>query len=171
MRYLNGGIPTPSEVITHNILPNFLKSYARGDGYGVWAAEERTTSEFVGWFSFHPTDDTRPGDVALGYRLRRSAWGKGYATEGARALIRQGFTEQGTQRVIATTYQDNLASRRVLEKAGLRLTRRYHLTLGDLAAETDTFVPGNKIWDGDDMEYTLTRAEWERQALTERSVR
>lgn len=171
MRYLNGGIPTPRDVITRNILPDFLKSYARRDGYGVWAAEERATGEFIGWFGFQSTDDARPGEIALGYRLRRSAWGKGYATEGARALIRQGFTELGAQRIIARTYQDNLASRRVLEKAGLRLTRCYRLAPDDLAAEADTYVPGDAVWDGDDVEYSLTRTKWEREATDERSAR
>jgi RimJ/RimL family protein N-acetyltransferase len=56
--------------------------------------------------------------VELGYRLRRQAWGRGYATEGSRALIRNGFTELGVRRVFATTMAVNLGSRRVLEKAG-----------------------------------------------------
>jgi hypothetical protein len=54
--------------------------------------------------------------VALGYRLRRSAWGHGYATEGARALVRRAFTELGVGRVVATTMAVNVRSRRVLEK-------------------------------------------------------
>jgi len=46
------------------------------------------------------------------------AWGKGYATEGSRALIRKGFTELGVQRVVAEAMAVNVASRRVMEKAG-----------------------------------------------------
>ena len=53
----------------------------------------------------------------LGYRLRKSAWGKGYATEGSRALIRKGFTEYGVQRVVAAAMAVNQASRRVMGKA------------------------------------------------------
>lgn len=167
MRYLTGGAATPRETIARRILPGFITASARGDGYGVWAAESRATGEFVGWFSFRPADETaRPGEISLGYRLRRAAWGQGYATEGARALIRQGFRELGAQRVVATTYQDNLASRRVLEKAGLRLVRRFRLTPADLAA-SDTFVPCGEVWDGDDLEYVITREEWARQMAAE----
>ena len=66
-------------------------------------------------------EDGVPGEVDLGYRLRKSAWGKGYATEGSRALIRKGFTEFGVQRVVAQAMAVNQASRRVMEKAGLTL--------------------------------------------------
>lgn len=46
-------------------------------------------------FKFHPRRGGPPGEIVLGFRLRRSAWGQGYATEGSRALIRKGFTELG----------------------------------------------------------------------------
>jgi RimJ/RimL family protein N-acetyltransferase len=95
--------------------------------------------------------------------MRRAAWGRGYATEGARALIHRGFSELGVQRVVATTYQDNLASRRVMEKVGMRLVRSYRLTPEDLLA-ADTFDGASQdMWDGDDVEYALERADWERQ--------
>ncbi len=57
--------------------------------------------------------------------MRKSAWGKGYATEGSRALIRKGFTESGVQRVTAEAMAANTASRRVMEKAGLTLVRTF----------------------------------------------
>jgi RimJ/RimL family protein N-acetyltransferase len=163
MRYLNGGEPTPRAVIEREVLPRFIASSRAGDGYGVWAAIERATGVFVGWFALRPHEDGAVGEVSLGYRLRRSVWGKGYATEGARALIRQGFTALGAQRVVATTYQDNLASRRVMEKAGLTLARTFRMTPDQVAAEVDTFVAAGELWDGDDVEYALDRAEWERQ--------
>ena len=170
MRFLTGGTPTPREVIQNDILPAFLRSYERLPGFGVWAAIEKASGEFLGWFSFQPKDAARPNDVALGYRLRRAVWGRGYATEGARALIRKGFTELGVQRVFATTYQDNLASRRVMEKAGLRLVRTYHITLADLLATGTFYVTSENLWDGDDVEYALLKADWEQQeeALGER---
>jgi RimJ/RimL family protein N-acetyltransferase len=164
MRYLNGGTPTPHAVIEREVLPRFIASSQADDGYGVWAAIERETGAFVGWFAFRPHEDGAVGEVSLGYRLRRSVWGKGYATEGARALIRQGFTALGAQRVVATTYQDNLASRRVMEKAGLSLARTFRMTPDQLIAEGDTFVSAGEPWDGDDVEYALDRDEWERQA-------
>ena len=163
MRYLTGGAPTPRDVIEREILPRFLRSYEQGDGYGVWAVIERATGDFLGWLSFQRQVGGVPGSVSLGYRLRRSAWGKGYAAEGARALIRKGFAELGARRIVATTYQDNLASRRVMEKVGMTLAHVYHLTPADLAAESDTFVSSGELWDGADVEYELLRADWERQ--------
>jgi RimJ/RimL family protein N-acetyltransferase len=161
MRFLNGGIPTPREMVEQRILPAFLGEYARSGGFGVWAAIEKASGEFVGWFAFHPPEGGNRADVTLGYRLRRSAWGRGYATEGARALIREGFAELGVRRVTATTYQDNLASRRVMEKLGMKLVRRYRLTAEDLANETHHVTDPENLWAGDDLEYALLASDWE----------
>jgi RimJ/RimL family protein N-acetyltransferase len=166
MRFLTGGAPTPRDMIEREILPRFLRSYDRDDGYGVWAAIARSTGEFLGWFGLRPHEGGGPGEVALGYRLRRSAWGQGYATEGALALIRKGFAKLGARRVVATTYQDNLASRRVMEKAGMTLVRTYRLTREDLAAAGTFDATSQDLWDGDDVEYALEKADWERQEAT-----
>ncbi len=158
MRFLTGGTPTPREVIQQTILPAFLRSYERHAGFGIWAAIEKGSQDFLGWFSFRPPEGEGPENVELGYRLRQAAWGKGYATEGARALIRKGFTELGVQRVYATTYQDNLASRRVMEKVGMKLVRTYRLTPADLLATDTVHVTSQDLWDGDDVEYALEYA-------------
>ena len=63
-------------------------------------------------------------DIELGYRLRKASWGKGYATEGSKALILKGFSELGTQRVVAVALAANVASVRVMEKVGLKLEKR-----------------------------------------------
>jgi len=162
MRFLTGGTPTPRDVIENEILPRFLRLYEHFAGYGYWAAIEKATGAFLGWFSLAPPEGSSP-DVELGYRLRTSAWGKGYATEGARALIRKGFTELGVQRVLATTYQDNLASRRVMQKAGMRLVRTYRLTPEDLVAEGTFHSTSQDLWDGDEVEYALEKGDWEQQ--------
>ena len=162
MRFLNGGVPTPRDVVQSRILPGFLHSYERFPGFGVWAAIGRASGDFLGWLSLRPPEGGTPADVALGYRLRRKVWGQGFAAEGARALIHQAFTGLGTHRVFATTYEHNLASRRVLEKAGLRLVRRYRLTYTELA-KTNTFdVVGQDVWEGDEVEYELLKPDWER---------
>ena len=153
MRYVTGGIPTSREEIQNEFLPAFLDYYQRYEGYGFWAAIEKATGEFLGWFHFRPPPDAAPGEVELGYRLRKSAWGKGYATEGSRALIRKGFTELGVQRVVAETMAVNQASRRVMEKAGLKLVRTFH-------------QPWPYPIDGDEfggVEYALDRAGWQQQ--------
>ncbi len=161
MRFLNGGIPTPRSVIEHTLLPAILRAYESEGPSGTWAALERTEGAFLGWFSLRAESVEHPERVSLGYRLRRAAWGQGYATEGAQALIRKCFTELGVERVSATTYQDNLASRHVMEKVGLKLARTYRLVQEDLAASA-SYVAAGDLWDGDDLEYALLRTEWER---------
>ena len=153
MQFITGGRPTSRREVEEEILPAFLEYYERGDRFGFWAAVERSGGEFVGWFHFRPETDDEPDQVELGYRLRRSAWGKGYATEGSRALIEKGFVELGVERVYASTMVVNVASRRVLEKSGLRYVRTFH-------------QPWPYPIDGDehgDVEYALLRSEWEAE--------
>lgn len=162
MRFLNGGVPTPRDVIQSQVLPGFLRSYDRVPGFGVWAAIEKASGDFLGWLSLRPPEGGTADNVALGYRLRRAAWGRGVATEGACALIRKAFTELGVRRIFATTYEHNVPSRRVLEKAGLTLVRSYRLSPAELAA-TDTFDgAAQDVWEGDEVEYALLKADWER---------
>jgi RimJ/RimL family protein N-acetyltransferase len=153
MRYINGGRPTPREEIENDFLPAFLDYYRRFTGYGFWAVIEKSTGDFLGWFHFRPKPDGSPDEPELGYRLRKSAWGKGYGTEGSRALIRKGFTELGVRRVYAQAMVVNLGSSRVMEKAGLRLVRISHQPWPDR-------IEGDEHGD---VEYALDRSEWERQ--------
>nr|WP_207944658.1 GNAT family N-acetyltransferase [Actinomadura rubrisoli] len=148
MRFLTGE-PTPRLEIEEEVLPRILRDYDRGPA-GRWAALERSTGEFVGWLALQPPEDGSVVDVELGYRLKASVWGRGYATEGARALIRKGFTELGVERVWAQTMAVNLASRRVLEKAGLRYVRTFHLHFDDP-------LPGTEHGE---VEYELRRTDW-----------
>ncbi|GHF26382.1 GNAT family acetyltransferase [Amycolatopsis deserti] len=117
---------------------------------GFFAAIEKASGEFAGWFEFRPLDE---GEVELGYRLRRRFWGRGYATEGARALIAKGFTEGGVRRVVAFTMSVNTGSRRVMEKAGLRYVRTFHEDWPDP-------LPGAEHGD---VEYALSEDDWNRQ--------
>lgn len=154
MRFVTGGIAMSREEIENEVLPTFLAYYESFEGFGFWAAVEKPTAAFLGWFHFRPRAGASTDEAELGYRLRRSSWGKGYATEGSRALIRKGFTEFGVQRVVAEAMAVNLASRRVMEKAGLALVRTFH-------------QPWPYPIEGDeqgDIEYALDRADWEQQA-------
>ena len=94
MRYITGGIPTSRGEIEGDFLRH-LDYYRRFPGYGFWAALEKTTGEFLGWFHFRPGPDDPQDQPELGYRLRRAAWGKGLATEGSRALTARGSPSSG----------------------------------------------------------------------------
>ena len=156
MHFVTGGRPTPRDDIESDVLPAFLGYYERFAGYGFWAAIEKSSGRFVGWFHLRPAKGADPDEVELGYRLRRSAWGKGYATEGSRALIDKGFAELGVERVVAFTMVVHVASRLVLEKAGLRFVRTFHQPWPD-------YIEGEE--EGD-VEYALVRSEWEEQHTT-----
>lgn len=162
MRYLNGGTPTSRDVIENQILPTFLHYDANQPGLGFWAVEPIASDEFLGWVSLRLTDDV-PGEAVLGYRFCKATWGKGYATEACRGLIEKGLADMGVERVIATTYQDNVGSQRVMEKLGMTLVRRFRLTLEDLG-QSDTYQSdGDDLWDGDDLEYAVDKREWVAQ--------
>jgi len=86
-------------------------------GLGIWHASRRDTGAFVGWFSLKYAG--RSPDIEVGYRLVPAVWGKGYATEGATALVDYGFDDLDLDRIIGVTHPGNRASQRVLLKAGL----------------------------------------------------
>jgi RimJ/RimL family protein N-acetyltransferase len=152
MRFLTGGKPTSREQIRGDVLPRILESYRRG-GFGWWAAIEKASGSFIGWFGLFQRPESPADEVELGYRLRRAAWGKGYATEGSIALIDRSFRELGVERVTAQTMAVNTASRRVMEKAGMTLARTFHQTWDDP-------IDGTELGE---VEYELVRAEWERR--------
>lgn len=116
MLYLNGGRPVPEEGLRDS---DFLTP--RGTEAEVLAAHERATGRFVGWFAIFDEGIHKGLHTAeLGYRLLPWAWGRGIATEGAKALIAVALGQWGFDCVRAQTMTVNLGSRRVLEKAGFR---------------------------------------------------
>ncbi len=84
---------------------------------GIWYATRRDTGAFIGWFSLKYAG--KSPDVEIGYRLLHEAWGHGYATEGATALLHFGFDELGLHRIIGVTDPGNVASQHVLRKVGM----------------------------------------------------
>ena len=161
MRYVTGGATTPREKVEHVDLPAFMSYYDRCDGYGFWAAIDKSTDRFLGWFHLRPQEGDPVDQPELGYRLRREAWGMGYGTEGARALICKGFTDLGAERVVATAFRNNLASRRVMEKAGMTLAREYRLIPDQLLAMLGITSP--ELVDAEAVEYAITKIDWEAQ--------
>jgi ribosomal-protein-alanine N-acetyltransferase len=90
-------------------------------GFGFWAVELRASSEFIGFtglaipgFEAHFTPA-----VEVGWRLRRSAWGHGYATEAARAAMTYGFDEVGVREIVSFTPTNNVRSRAVMQRLGM----------------------------------------------------
>jgi RimJ/RimL family protein N-acetyltransferase len=153
MRYLSGGVAESREAVVGATLPRILGYYERYEEYGLWAAIEKVSGMFLGWFHLRPKDEANPNVLDLGYRLHRSAWGKGYATEASRALIRKGFANPDVPRISGSALANNIGSRRVMEKVGLTLVRTYRASRPDRFGGLEQEI----------VEYALERAAWERQ--------
>jgi RimJ/RimL family protein N-acetyltransferase len=152
MHFITGGLPTSREEVVTEVLPAFLGYYDRSPGYGFWAAIDKETAEFLGWFHFRPGPGHPTDEPELGYRLKRSAWGRGLAAEGSVALIAKGFADLGVRRVVAETVVVHTSSRRVMEKAGMQLVRTFH-------QDWPYRIPGDEQGD---VEYAITREQWEQ---------
>ena len=116
VRYVSTGHPA-TRAETQATMRRILRYYRLYPDLGAWFATRRDTGAFIGWFCLKYAG--RSPDVEIGYRLVPGAWGKGFATEGASALLNFGFDELGLHRIIGVTHRDNHASQRVLMKAGL----------------------------------------------------
>jgi ribosomal-protein-alanine N-acetyltransferase len=90
-------------------------------GFGLWAVESPGEAPFLGFVGLsRPAFDAAfTPCVEIGWRLAWRFWGKGYASEGARAALAHGFGELGLREVVSFTTAANAASRRVMEKLGM----------------------------------------------------
>jgi RimJ/RimL family protein N-acetyltransferase len=120
MRHLGAGVPFDRGLSWRHLA--FLLGHWQMRGYGMWAMEERATGTLVGWTGFAEPEGW-PG-FELAWTLARRFWGRGYATEGARAALGYAFTVLGKDRVISLIRPENDASIRVAERLGERLEGR-----------------------------------------------
>lgn len=148
-RFLDRKRPS-REFIQHTFLPDILRAYDEFPGFGVWAAIDKQSDDFLGWFSLRTQDPHARSSAELGYRLRRQLWGIGLATEGSRAMTDRAFGERGVERIWAQTMAVNAGSRRVMEKCGLRHVRTFYPTFDDPLPGTGQV----------EVEYEILREEW-----------
>ncbi|MBO6576007.1 MAG: GNAT family N-acetyltransferase [Rhodothermales bacterium] len=118
MRYINGGKPTSRNRMAEK-LADWTAHYRAARPGGFWAIHLAYSDRFVGWVHLKPDWADRELDE-LGYRLIREVWGSGIATEVACGMIDHALHEWGRESVVARTLAANRASRRVMEKAGMR---------------------------------------------------
>jgi RimJ/RimL family protein N-acetyltransferase len=130
MRYIaDGTVRTRHETAEHIAR---MEHHWDEHGFGLFAAEVRATGELAGWVGLavpYFLPEVLP-TVEIGWRLGRSFWGGGLATEGARAALRFGLVDRGLDRIVSIRHADNGRSGRVMEKLGLLFDR-------------STTVPGN----------------------------
>jgi ribosomal-protein-alanine N-acetyltransferase len=127
--------------------PMVMVQHWEQHGFGPWVVIHQADQQLIGHCGLRYWPDS--SDVEVLYALARPYWGQGLATEGAGASLRYGFEHLGLQRIMAAAMVHNVASRRVLEKIGLRFEKYFRF--GDLEAA------GYEILRGD---YTPTDAPY-----------
>jgi len=97
---------------------DFLANYDQFEKYGVGrlAIIEKSTSKFIGWCGLKYSSDKKEYDI--GFRLLRSHWNMGFASETAKRCIDYGFNNLGIEKIVGRAMKDNRASIKVLEKSG-----------------------------------------------------
>lgn len=105
----------------------FIREQYITNGIGRWAALLKETGEFIGWAGLKLERNTNGHETHydLGYRFIQKHWGKGYASEAAIAFVDYGFNIMKLEKINATVDMSNAASRKVLEKAGLKFIETF----------------------------------------------
>jgi ribosomal-protein-alanine N-acetyltransferase len=125
-RYLAGDARDTTIDSTREWLAKKLPTQAEKAPLGLWAVEERSSGNVIGHALLQYAQINGEDRVEVGYALARAAWGKGYATEIAQAMIQVGFDTLDLAEIYGVVIPENTASRRVLEKVGMR-----NLGMGD----------------------------------------
>jgi RimJ/RimL family protein N-acetyltransferase len=119
MRYIGTGKPYKMLDEAEKFL-DWAVAYQKANGFCRWALLEKSSGKIVGSCGYAYTHEMP--EPELGYLFARDVWGKGFATETARACLDYGFEKLAFREIIAITDLENVASQKVLEKIGF--TRR-----------------------------------------------
>ena len=122
MKYITLGIPRTMDEVIEKSMPRILKSYQGKKDFGIFAAYLINSEKYIGWFQFEK-DKEFEDSIEIGWRLKKQYWGNGYATEVAIVLCELGINMGKT--IVARAMIENLASIRVMEKAGLKFEKKF----------------------------------------------
>ncbi len=122
MRYVGPPESFSEDVEESRRLLERLIEHQEQHGFSLWAVTDRESATVMGDCGLILYAHQGP-EIELGFRLGKAYWGKGYATEAARAWVSYGFEELGLDRIVAVAHPDNAACQRVLEKVGMRFER------------------------------------------------
>lgn len=118
------GGPLPNSVEDERSRFAYRRAMQDDLGFTMWTVEEKATRAVVGVAGLMPVEKKGP-EIEIGYHFRKDRWGRGYATEVARACLDFGF-DRGLRRIVGLVAPENAASRRVLEKCGMTYEGRAH---------------------------------------------
>ena len=116
MRYF----PAPLSAQQSDALLDSIQTRFAQNGFGLWAVQVKAGKPFIGFTGLTPLSPLVPyPGIEVGWRLARSAWGRGYATEAARASIAYGFDVAGLPEIVSVTAEVNAPSRAVMRRLGM----------------------------------------------------
>lgn len=151
MRYFPAPL-TPSE---SNDMADKIYSLLNQRGWGFWAIELKENHTFIGFTGLHTPSESLPFSpcIEIGWRLDKHYWNNGYATEAAQVVLEFAFTELELAEIFAFTTVGNVASRRVMEKLGMKNTQKNF-------AHPDIPID-NKL--SEHVLYRLSKRQWKNQ--------
>lgn len=118
MRFVGDtGEPHPDVAFTRERLRARSERWGTSTGLGNWATVEKSTGEVIGGGGLAYLEDL--DEVEVFYHFRKDVWGKGYATELTVGLLDYGFAHLDQPKLIGLAYSENVASHRVMTKAGM----------------------------------------------------
>ena len=123
MRFLNDGIPTSREEIDEYFLPRVARFTDPATGCGLWEVADKQSGDYLGWILVREygfdTHYHAPGNIELGWRLKRYCWGQGIATEAASEIIKALREFPSIEVFSAIGEAENLGSIKVMQKLGM----------------------------------------------------
>jgi RimJ/RimL family protein N-acetyltransferase len=147
VRYVGNGLPIPREE-AENALHSIIRHWDN-HGFGRWAVSERSTRKFIGFGGLR----SLMGTPEVVYHLAPPYWGRGLATEIARASLRFGFEDRQFDRIVAVAKPENAASIKVMAKAGLK----YEMRTAYYGMDVTQYCLARAAFKIDDAPYLLLR--------------
>ena len=143
-RYLGGPARQNAEALAAR-LKFYMDCYDKF-GFGSCAMIWRETGEMIGTAGIQPLEDT--GEIEVGYSIIKPYWGRGIGTEAAKGWMAHGFNTAGLERIVAVAVEENTASRRIMEKLGMKYEKtevHYGEPCAFYAISKDAFFRHNRI--------------------------
>jgi RimJ/RimL family protein N-acetyltransferase len=125
---------------------NLVSSRWESDRIGFCALVEKQTGKFVGWCGLWRLKET--SELEIGYAISKNAWGKGFATEAGRVFLHYAFEQLKSDKIVAVAEPENVSSRRVMEKLGMKFVRLgefYNRQLVQYAINRESWVESQKL--------------------------
>jgi ribosomal-protein-alanine N-acetyltransferase len=144
MRYVGAGGALPPEAARRAL--ERWSTDARTRDHSIWALVEHSGSDVIGWCGLQnlPASDK----VEVAWLLDRPYWGRGYATEAARAALTIGFERAGLREIVAIAHHENAASLNVMRKLGMQpggTVRYFERDMALFSIGADAFIAGEDI--------------------------